>query len=93
MDKPLFSDEELDSLVPKEEPGTMKKSKVEFHAHSYMGIDAEEYGKDYDNTDEEPPGYTIDWEEDPLKFAKALRKGAEFLEKYANNHTITVNID
>jgi len=81
-------------IISPSEKSTMKKSRIEFHAHSYMGITAMEYGKDHeDYPDEEPPNFFIGWDDDPKMFAKALREGAAFLDQYKNNHKITIDID
>jgi hypothetical protein len=75
-------------------PDYMKQSKIEFPAHSYLSFEAVEFDKSYeDYENEEPPGYTIYWDEDPIKFAQALKKAADFLKKYKNGHNITVHID
>ncbi len=73
-----------------------KKSEIGFNAHNYLSLTAVPFGKtyaDYFDGDAEPPQYTIDWDEDPGKFAESLRKGADFLDQFKEGHNITVRID
>ena len=74
----------------------MNKGTCDYSGHNGMCFivnNEDEDDEEFDEpADEDENSYLLEWQDTPLKLAKALREAADFLEKNADAH-INVDID